>query len=119
MPESALGDTPLSTVVDRLTKEGYVGQFQALAGGRMRCLTCHNEFDAAAVRADDVTRLEGASDPDDMAIVVPIVCPICGTPGTFVALYGPGISEEDAEVLQAFERTPEEGDGGRPTPGIV
>ncbi len=44
-------------------------------------------------------RFEGASDPDDEAIVLALVHEPSGLIGTFDAVFGPGGSAEEAEVL--------------------
>ena len=44
-------------------------------------------------------RLEGASDPEDEAVVAALECPACGAWGTIVLSYGPQSSAEDAAVL--------------------
>jgi len=110
--------TSLDTVLDRLDGEGFTGQFQARPDATILCLTCRNEWSVAGACADEVTRLEGASDPADMVIVVPLECPVCNTRGTFVAHYGPEASPEESEVLLALERQPKEGRGASPTPGM-
>lgn len=97
-------DTPLLRVLRKLEASGYAAQFRAAAGGVVRCLTCDERFPAADVDADDVTRLEGVSDPADMLMVIPVRCPTCGTGGTLVVGYGPESSPEDADVVVALER---------------
>jgi hypothetical protein len=99
-------DTPLVDVVDDLDRAGFEGQFRAVAGASVECLTCHTVTAAAAIVADDVTRLEGASDPADEMLVVPVRCPACGRAGTLVLGYGPDSSAEDSDVVLALRRTP-------------
>ncbi|UDY37490.1 hypothetical protein [Dermatobacter hominis] len=99
-------DTPLGEVVDDLGDEGFEGQFRSEGGARIRCLTCDSTFEASTVVADDVTRLEGVSDPADMTMVVPVTCPTCSTAGTLVLGYGPDASAEDADVVRAVSRRP-------------
>lgn len=111
-------DTPLLRILRELEAEGKGGQFQSLPGGMVKCLTCGAQVDAKEIAADDVTRLEGVSDPDDMLMVVPARCPTCATQGALVLHYGPDSSPEDADVLVRLDRDdPQEGDAGRPTPG--
>jgi hypothetical protein len=113
-------DSPLFDIVSTLDDEGYRGQFRAGAGGQLRCLTCGAPFDASALRADELSRLEGASDPADMLIIIPLTCPVCGTHGTLIANYGPEASAEEAEVLQSLRRIPSEGsNAAEPTPGVT
>jgi hypothetical protein len=114
------GDTPLSTVTSHIGKEHGDGQFGVAEHAHIRCFTCHETFDAHGVTADRMTRLEGASDPSDMSIVIPVTCPNCGTAGSLVLNYGPESSADEADVLDAMERNrPEVGAvGADPTPGI-
>jgi len=111
-------DTTLQDVTDRLDAAGYAGQFRAEPGSELRCLTCRQTFAASSLHADDVLRLEGASDPGEMTIVIALVCPHCETKGTLVARYGPEASLEEADVLAAVERTPHEGSHGLTPPGV-
>lgn len=104
-PTPIPADRPLGEVVDDHEDVGFDGQFKAEPGAQIRCLTCNVAGPATAHRADLVTRLEGASDPADMAIVVPLVCPSCGTKGTLIANYGPEASADEADVLVALDRS--------------
>ena len=113
-PAGQPDDASLTRVLAELDAEGWSGQLQSLEGGRIRCLTCRHELDAATVDADAVRRLEGASDPDDMMIVVPVRCPSCETKAVLVASYGPEASVEDADVVAALSRSPGRGEPGRP-----
>jgi hypothetical protein len=88
------------------------GQFQAAPDGDILCLTCRDLFAADTQRADDVDRLEGASDPADQAMVLPVRCPHCGTTGALVIRYGPEASAEEADLLVGVRRSP--ADRGRP-----
>ncbi len=97
-------DTSLSSVMNDFDAVGHDGQFVAREGALLLCLTCHEELPAAGQNADDMRRLEGASDPADMVMVVPVRCPHCGTAGTLTAHYGPEASAEEAEVLLALDR---------------
>ncbi len=115
-------DTPLSAVLADLGEQGYGGQFAVRANGKVECLTCHRVDDAWQYHADEVTRLEGVSDPDDMVMVAPLCCDGCATKGTLVLAYGPEASEEDSDVLLALDRKPNEATGtsaiGGATPGV-
>src|SRR6478609_1079972 len=97
-------DTALGEVMGNLDADGYGGQFRAADAGQVQCLTCRTVFDASTLGGDDVTRLEGASDPADMVMVVPARCPACHTGGTLVLGYGPDASVDDAEVAQRLTR---------------
>lgn len=110
-------DTSLTAVLADLEAAGWAGQMMAVEDGGVRCLTCREEFPAAGVEADEVRRLEGASDPADMLIVVPIQCPYCSTKGVLVANYGADASPEEADVVAALDRTPASGHGTEQPPG--
>lgn len=84
---------------DRLRSQGYRHDLSATADGRLRCGACGTEHDPAEVEIDAVVRYEGASDPDDEAILLALRCG-CGRGGTFQAAFGPGAGPEDAAVLR-------------------
>ena len=112
----APGDTPLSDVVETVDHalgepEHRRGQFAARGGADITCLTCRNHFPAAGVAAHESTRLEGASDPGDMSMVVPVECPVCGASGSLVLRYGPEASADEAAVLVALPHAPSPGHG--------
>ena len=46
-------------------------------------------------------RLEGASDPGEMANILAVTCPACGSRGVAVCRFGPEASEWDALLMQA------------------
>ena len=68
-------DRPPSEVAAQMAREGIQGQFRAAAGGQVQCLTCGHVSPAALYRADGADRVEGASDPDDMLLIVGVRCP--------------------------------------------
>jgi len=113
----SVGDEPLSDVVGRLSDDGFDGQFRSVEGGRIQCLTCRQDFPAQDAHADQVTRIEGESDPADMAMVVPVRCPSCGASGSLILRYGPDASAADADVLVLLPRTPNEARAGTSSPG--
>jgi hypothetical protein len=102
-PENPTDDAPNEVVAD-IEQGGGDGQFRAVPGARIQCLTCRQDFDAHTVDAERVRRLEGASDPADELILVPITCPNCGASGVLSISYGPQASPEEADVLRATER---------------
>jgi hypothetical protein len=103
---SSDSETTLTDVSRRLDSEGFDGQFRAEEGGQIRCLTCRQMVAANDMHANDMTRLEGESDPADMAMVIRMRCPACGTGGTLILNYGPDASAEEADVLAALDRSP-------------
>lgn len=89
------------SLIDVLTEyenRGFRCQFRARPGGVVECDACNTECDAADLKVAAYARLEGASDPADMMLVVAASCPGCGEQGTLVLVYGPMAPEEDSEV---------------------
>lgn len=102
------GSETLTDITDRLDgdRSSGEGQFRAEADGMIRCLTCQDAFSAAERRADQLMRLEGATDPDDMLMVVPMVCGRCGASGSLVLGYGPNANADDEAVILGLDRRP-------------
>jgi len=99
---TAAGASTLTEVIDRFEADGYRAQFGARGGAEILCFTCRETFPAGDAGIDALERLEGASDPDDMAAVAAMGCPRCGARGTIVLKYGPESTPEDGEVLLAL-----------------
>jgi DNA-directed RNA polymerase subunit RPC12/RpoP len=76
------------TAIAALEAEGYTGQF-TINGDGIRCPRCHCMHTADRGLVERVVRFEGASDPDDEAILLGLRCPECGALGTFASGYGP------------------------------
>jgi hypothetical protein len=112
-------DTPLSAVLARLAEQGFTGQFATRDQGAVQCLTCRATAPAESHHADEVTRLEGVSDPDDMVMVAPLRCASCGAQGTLVLNYGPESSAEESDVLLALDRQPQEATTAADLPGAT
>ena len=96
--------TGVAGVLDRAVAAGYMAVFEPEAGAVLRCGTCDAVTEANTFERRWQNRLEGASDPDDMAQVSGLVCPACGVRGTFVSLFGPGAGTDAADVMIALPR---------------
>jgi hypothetical protein len=94
--------TGVAGVLGRAAAAGYVAVFDAEPGAALRCGTCDAVSAANTFERRWQNRLEGASDPDDMAQVSGLVCPGCGELGTFVSLFGPGAETDAADVMIAL-----------------
>lgn len=101
-------DEPLASTAHDVERGADVddGQFRADPDAEVHCFTCSRAFAASSVDASAARRLEGASDPADMLLVVAVTCPHCGASGALTLSYGPEATLEDAEVLRALERDP-------------
>jgi len=105
-PGAAPSDnTTMSAVLADLDGDGWTGQLVALEGGDVRCRSCGEASPAADLEVAVERRLEGASDPDDMALVVAAPCPACAVRSTIVLGFGPNASGADADVVAALPRT--------------
>ena len=102
-PSPDSSETPLSDLSRQLDDAGFEGQFRAQPDSRIECLTCHETRAAAEYETDGQARFEGESDPADMAMVVTLTCPNCGTAGTLILNYGPDASAEESDVLVALD----------------
>jgi hypothetical protein len=101
---SSTEGTGVAGVLDRAAAAGYVAVFDAEPGAVLRCGSCDAVAAASTFERSWQNRLEGVSDPDDMAQVSGLVCPGCGVLGTFVSLFGPGAETDAAEVMVALPR---------------
>ena len=82
-----------------LAEDGWAEQATPLEGGGVRCETCREVVPADELAVNCVERVEGASDPDDMAAVVSFECPHCSAHDVLVLKYGPEASAADSDVL--------------------
>jgi hypothetical protein len=96
----------LTDVLGWFADRGYSGQLRVVdpvdGVPTVECLTCHQTSPADELGFDALRRLEGVSDPEEMVAVVGLDCPHCGTSGTLVVQYGPGMTAEEAGVLAAL-----------------
>jgi hypothetical protein len=103
VPGANSDNTTLVTVLATLADAGYTGDLFVTSEGQLRCGACHDDIDPAGFQLDELRRVEGASDPGDMAAVLGITCPHCGQRGTAVVRYGPEAEPQDSAVLLALE----------------
>ena len=93
----------LSQAQGRLADAGF-GDDLVAAGSLLRSTATGAEHDPATLKAMEIIRFEGASDPDDEAVLV-AVATRDGLPlGTFTTPYGPSASGDQAEILRHLHR---------------
>jgi hypothetical protein len=114
MPASAPepGEPAPDTVVEALAAleaDGYTDSFH-IEHGDLRCVARDESglIDVAIV--ERFYRFEGASDPDDEAIVFGLFNPTTGNRGTLVSGFGPSADPEEMDVLVILHRRASEGD---------
>lgn len=104
MPMSTDGQpegATLTEVLAGLQEAGYDGSFLLREEGTVLCRSCDSVTAADRMHLDGLRRLEGVSDPADMAAVLAVQCPVCDTRGSIVARYGPEAGPGDAALLLA------------------
>lgn len=97
------GPYTLIEALDRLKGMGYGDGLTVNEDGSVHCGACHHDMPASGLDLDHLYRLEGASDPADMAAVLGLSCADCGVKGSVVVRYGPEASAADAALLRAVE----------------
>lgn len=94
----------MTAVLASFASEGFTTELWARTGGSILCGACSTTSPAADFRIGAQRRLEGASDPADMQLVVGATCPACGAKGVLSLHYGPTAGEEDSDILVALPR---------------
>jgi len=92
----------LADVVNRFIARGYTDDFRAEHEG-LRAIKASCTHAPENLIIDDVARFEGASDPDDEAIVFALRCKVHGSKGTYVTSYGAKMSAVDAEMTRRLD----------------
>ena len=105
-PRPSTDERTLSEVLDGLRADGFTEDAEAVSGSEVRCSSCGETSDPAELRPEVTHRLEGESDPADMAVVHGVVCPRCGARAVLVLGYGPNASPEEADVSRALRNRP-------------
>lgn len=103
MPGTPTGASTILEALDWLKDQGFGGNMFVADGAVVRCGACRHDMPADELDLQHLIRLEGASDPSEMAAVLGLVCQDCGTKGAAVVRYGPEASPDEAEVLRAVE----------------
>jgi hypothetical protein len=96
-------NTTLVAVLAAYAAEGFDTDFFVTSEAMLRCGACRAAHAPTGVILHGLRRLEGASDPADMAAVLCLECPSCGAKGTAVVRFGPEAGPQDDEVLAAVE----------------
>ena len=98
-------DDSVTGVLRSLVGAGFASSFRPAASRiALVCGTCQAITDASNLGVASERRLEGASDPDDMVLVIAAICSICRTGGVIVLGYGPIASSEDSGIVAALGR---------------
>jgi hypothetical protein len=96
-------DVTLVEVLDELSAVGYRTDFLVDDEGRTTCRKCGRDWTAKELQLDGLRRLEGTSDPADMATVLALTCPGCSAQGTAVLRYGAEAGPGEAILLRELD----------------
>ena len=91
-------ESGMSTVVDRLTENGYPDAWRGEPGG-VRATVSGHLHRPEELEIESIDRFEGISDPDDQAIVLAVRCPSDGCSGTYTVPYGKDMPSVDGELI--------------------
>lgn len=96
-------NTTLTAIIDAFVADGFDSDLFVTREGMIRCGVCHHDMPPGVAVLERLRRLEGASDPADMAAVLALTCPRCGARGTVVVRFGPEAGPADDAVLLALQ----------------
>lgn len=96
-------DSTVLEVIEGYGSKGFTGDFFVETEQTVRCGECQSVLSATRLVMHSLRRFEGASDPDDMQVVIATTCPVCSSNGTMALSYGPMASAEDAAILLALQ----------------
>ncbi|HZU52517.1 MAG TPA: hypothetical protein VFF77_01365 [Holophagaceae bacterium] len=88
----------VSAALAQLAAEGYTADFSSRSEG-LHCADCGKSHSAKGSQVEKVYRYEGASDPDDQALVLGLRCPACGAKGVLVTGYGPSTDPDEVALI--------------------
>ena len=93
----------LSEAIARLEAAGFRDSFRP-EGARLWALAAQRFFAPDALVVEEVVRFEGASDPDEQAILFALRSPDGAVRGTLATPYGPLADPASAEVVRHLAR---------------
>ena len=99
-------DSTLLEVLEDLRKRGFTEEFRVDDEGSVCCGSCRHCQPAESVDLEGMRRVEGASDPGDMAAVLAVSCPNCGRHGTAIVRFGPEAGPGDIAFLTTHAHDP-------------
>ncbi len=102
-PDDPAGNSTLLDVLAEAADAGFGAQFVVTEDGGIRCTDCDSTEPISDLDVAGFRRLEGASDPADMLLVVWGTCSGCGRGGVATIGYGPNATEADVIALEHLE----------------
>lgn len=96
-----MDEETLVSTMSRLRKAGFTADFNANDDGELVCSECGMTIAPEDAIVSESYRFEGASNPDDEAILVAISCE-CSCKGLFTSGYGTSAPTRNARALRAL-----------------
>ncbi|MGB3736595.1 MAG: hypothetical protein WA964_16665 [Ilumatobacter sp.] len=102
LPTAATDENAVAVLAE-FAEAGWGENHVVRAGGDIECGRCGETAAADRWTAQAQHRIEGASDPDALQLVVGLECPNCEARGAIVIGYGPNGSDEDGEIVMNLD----------------
>lgn len=104
VPPGSIDDQDTAVgVLAALRDEGVIAEFNpGREPATVHCGGCDSTSPGERFEVVAERRLEGASDPDEMVLIVAARCPVCHISGALVLGYGPEASATDADLVAAL-----------------
>jgi hypothetical protein len=93
----------IQSVIAQLQERGFTTDMFVTPDALVRCAACDHLAAPADLELDELRRVEGDSDPADMAAVLALTCLACGSKGTAIVRFGPEAEPQDVTVLRAVD----------------
>ena len=97
------GPASLTETLDDLAGRGWTCSLVAEDGGMLRCGACGETVGAPDLEPAAFRRLEGASDPADMLLVVAVRCPCCGCADVLTLAFGPMADDRSNDIIVGLD----------------
>jgi hypothetical protein len=89
----------MAAVIERLTKAGYTESFKGEKGGVRAVCSGHLHAPEELV-VESIERFEGASDPDEMVIILALSSQVDSCHGTYTVPFGRYMSKLDGDLIE-------------------
>lgn len=96
-------DESAVSVLQDFANEGWATNHIVRSGGVIECGACGEQSSADRWLVGAQHRIEGASDPDALQLVVGVSCPHCEEQGALVLAYGPNASTDESDLMLQLE----------------
>ncbi|MFN3255312.1 MAG: hypothetical protein ACE37B_06425 [Ilumatobacter sp.] len=96
------GDLTLVDVLQAFADVGYSANHGVRPNAELHCDVCASVSPAELVEVSALHRVEGASNPAEMQMVIGSSCPRCAARGALVVGFGPEASDDDQTFVMAL-----------------